>query len=107
MYTNKPSSRQRFFKLIASTCVVCAAAAVPGIALGQADEGSAKVSVTDYETFEIAVQDTDLAQVLQMLSLQSQKNIIAGSDINATVTANLFDVTFYEALEAILDALVG
>ncbi len=104
MYTNKPRSRRDFFKRIAATCAVCAAVAAPGSALGQAGEGSAKVNVTDYETVDLAVQDTDLAQVLQMLSIQSKKNIIAGNDINATVTANLFDVKFYEALDAILRA---
>ncbi|MCH8822466.1 MAG: hypothetical protein IH984_03055 [Planctomycetes bacterium] len=103
MYTNKPSSRQGFFKRIASVCAVCVVAAAPASALAQASK-DAKVNVTDYETVDLSVQDTDLVQVLQMLSIQSEKNIIAGNDINATVTANLFDVTFYEALDAILRA---
>src|SRR5262245_27592609 len=63
----------------------------------------ADVNVTDYGTVDLAVQDTDLAQVLQMLSIQSKKNIITSKSVSATVTANLYDVTFYEALKAILE----
>src|SRR5262245_53592532 len=63
----------------------------------------ADVKVTDYGTVDLAVQDTDLAQVLQMLSIQSKKNIITSKAVSATVTANLYDVTFYEALKAILE----
>ncbi len=37
-----------------------------------------------------------------MLSLQSQKNIVATKDVRGTVTANLYDVTIKEALDAIL-----
>src|SRR5262245_62133192 len=70
--------------------------------LKEAKEG-ADVKVTDYGTVDLAVQDTDLAQVLQMLSIQSKKNIITSKAVSATVTANLYDVTFYEALKAILE----
>ena len=60
------------------------------------------VEVTSYGTVDMAVQDADLVQVLEMLSIQGQRNIIAGRDVSATVTANLYDVTFEEALDAIL-----
>ncbi|MFZ8926421.1 MAG: hypothetical protein ACO3CU_06655, partial [Candidatus Nanopelagicales bacterium] len=60
------------------------------------------VVVDDFGTVDISVQDTDLAQVLQMLSLQSRKNIITSKRVSARVTANLYDVTFKEALDAIL-----
>jgi type IV pilus assembly protein PilQ len=53
---------------------------------------------------DLAVKDEDLAAVLEMLSLQSQKNIIASKDVSAKVTANFFGVTFYQALDAILHA---
>ena len=39
-----------------------------------------------------------------MLAIQSRKNIIAGRDVAATVSANLYDVTFHEALDSILRA---
>lgn len=60
------------------------------------------VAVSDYMTVDIFVQDEDLATVLQMLSMQSQRNIVASRDVVATVSANLYGVTFYEALDAIL-----
>ena len=60
------------------------------------------VEVDDFDTFNIQVQDTELAQVLQMLALQSERNVIASRNVSAVISANLFDVTFYEALDAIL-----
>jgi type IV pilus assembly protein PilQ len=99
----KPHStfvRRRFLERCGSVCALCALLAVP--AFGQNGDDGAEVSVTDYGTVDLAVQDTDLAQVLQMLAIQSKKNIIASKSVSATVTANLFDVTFEEALDAIL-----
>ncbi len=63
---------------------------------------SGEVTVDDNLTVELHVRDEDLANVLQLLSLQSQKSIIAGPNVNASVTANLYGVTFYEALDAVL-----
>lgn len=51
---------------------------------------------------ELHVNDEDLAAVLQMLSIQSQRNIVMSQGISARVTANLYGVTFYEAMDAIL-----
>jgi type IV pilus assembly protein PilQ len=65
---------------------------------------SSEVSVSDAGTVEIHVNDANLVEVLRMLSLQSQKNIIASKDVHGTVTANLYDVTVREALDAILHA---
>ncbi len=53
-------------------------------------------------TVELHVQDEELTNVLQMLSLQSERNIVASNDVSARVTANLYGVTFHEALDAIL-----
>lgn len=66
--------------------------------------GDGEVSVSSYLTVDLHVQDTDLADVLKMLSIQSHKNIIMSRNVAATVTADLYDVTFYEALDAILNA---
>lgn len=62
------------------------------------------VNVSDAGTVEIHVNDANLVEVLRMLSLQSQRNIIASKDVRGTVTANLYDVTVREALDAILKA---
>lgn len=53
-------------------------------------------------TVEIHVNDANLVEVLRMLSLQSQRNIIASKEVKGTVTANLYGVTVREALDAIL-----
>ena len=55
-------------------------------------------------TVEIHVNDANLVEVLRMLSMQSQKNIIASKEVKGTVTANLYSVTVREALDAILAA---
>jgi len=60
------------------------------------------VTVTDYDTVSLNVQNTDLAQVLQLLSIQSRRNIVPSKQVTGSVTANLYDVTFHEALDAIL-----
>src|SRR5439155_18502467 len=62
------------------------------------------VSVNDAGTVEIHVNDANLVEVLRMLSLQSQKNIVASNQVNGHVTANLYGVTVREALDAILHA---
>lgn len=107
MSTIKLTSGTTFFTPSLSVCALCtalAAVALPAsLVNGQShNNGDNDVSVTDYGTVDLAVQDTDLAQVLQMLSIQSKKNIITSKSVSATVTANLFDVTFHEALDSIL-----
>lgn len=56
------------------------------------------------ETFTVQFQDTDIAQALQMLSIQGQRNIVTGKNVGGSVSANLFDVTVLEALDVILKA---
>ncbi|QYK48901.1 MAG: hypothetical protein KF838_03400 [Phycisphaeraceae bacterium] len=63
-----------------------------------------KVEVDENLIVEMHVKDEDLSTVLQMLSMQSQRNIIASQSVSATVTANLYGVTFFEALDSILHA---
>ena len=63
------------------------------------------VSVSkDSGTVEIHVNDANLIEVLRMLSMQSNTNILPSKDVRGTVTANLYDVTIKEALDAILAA---
>ena len=66
------------------------------------DDPAGGVEVSEYMTVDIFVQDESLSNVLQALAVETQKNIVASPDVRATVTANLFGVTFYEALDAIL-----
>src|SRR5205814_5235975 len=65
---------------------------------------STDVNVNDTGAVEIHVNDANLVEVLRMLSLQSQRNIIASKEVGGKVTANLYGVTVREALDAILSA---
>lgn len=87
------------------------AAPVPVTATPAAETGSqgtsvsnTQVQVSDAGLVEIHVNDANLVEVLRMLSIQSQKNIIASKEVTGTVTANLYDVTVNEALDEILKA---
>ena len=63
-------------------------------------EGS--VAVNEYDLVDLHVNNEDLGAVLQLLSIQSQRNIVSSNSVQASVTADLYGVTFYEALDAIL-----
>jgi type IV pilus assembly protein PilQ len=60
------------------------------------------IHVSPQGRVEMHVRELDLDGVLQMLSMQSQRNIIASKDVTGKVTANLYNVTFEEALTAVL-----
>jgi type IV pilus assembly protein PilQ len=66
-------------------------------------EGDSDVEATDFGTFNLNARDIDLTQILEMLSEVSQRNILAGPDVTSTVSVNLYDVTFDEALHAVLE----
>ena len=60
------------------------------------------VQIDEFGTVGLVVNETEVTQVLEMLAIQSQKNIIASNNVTGTVSANLYDVSFHEALNAIL-----
>ncbi len=73
--------------------------------IGQGDDLSdftGAVDVSEYDLVDLHVNNEDLGNILQLLSIQSQRNIISSNNVSATVTADLYGVTFYEALDAIL-----
>lgn len=53
---------------------------------------------------DLHVKDLDVSTVLQLLSIQSKRNIIATKEVAGSVTADLYGVDFYDALDAILHA---
>ncbi len=69
---------------------------------GAAVNADSKVKVSDQMTVDLHVKDEDLANVLELLSIQTQKNIIASKNVGGKVTATLYGVTFYQALDSIL-----
>lgn len=78
--------------------------ATPAANTDAGEDLEGQVAVSAYSTVDIHVQNTDLAKVLQMLSIQSQRNIIVSKNVSGTVSADLYDVTFFEALDAILNS---
>ncbi|HUU60287.1 MAG TPA: hypothetical protein VMZ50_12140, partial [Phycisphaerae bacterium] len=53
-------------------------------------------------TFDVNFLGTDVRLALRLLGTQGRKNIIATKEVTGTVTADLYEVTFQEALEAVL-----
>jgi type II secretory pathway component HofQ len=51
----------------------------------------------------INVDDIEIAQLLRMLSVKRRVSIAAGPGVTGTISINLYDVTFEEALRSILD----
>jgi len=60
------------------------------------------VDVSEYDLVDLHVNNEDLGNILQLLSIQSSRNIISSNNVQASVTADLYGVTFYEALDSIL-----
>lgn len=61
-----------------------------------------QVEVGAFGQIDLHVKDLNLTKVLQLLSIQSQRNIIASRNVAGTISADLYGVDFYEALDAIL-----
>ncbi len=65
-------------------------------------KSKAEIQISDAQVVDLHVNDEELSNVLEMLSIQSQRNIVASKNVSARITANLYGVTFTEALDAIL-----
>lgn len=89
---------------VATSPALPAADAVPVEQQPADNSVSADVQVSPQGRVEMHVRQLELGSVLQMLSLQSKRNIVASTAVTGTVTANLYGVTFEEALTAILDS---
>ena len=83
-----------------------AQAGADGDAVGLFEEDAAGddkgVAMNSLGEINITVKDLEIAKVLQLLSIQSQRNIIASRNVSGTVSADLYDVSFHDALNAIL-----
>ena len=58
------------------------------------------VVIDEFGTVDLVVNETEVTQVLEMLAIQGRRNIIASNSVAGVVSANLYDVTFNEALES-------
>ena len=69
----------------------------------QAPNGLGEGIVCTDGRLTINVDDIDIAQLLRMLSVKRRVSIAAGPGVSGSVSINLYDVTFEEALRSILD----
>lgn len=61
------------------------------------------VRMTRPGTFDISfAQDTDIQKALRLMATYGRKNIVTTKEVTGTITADLYGVTFKEALEAVL-----
>ncbi len=67
-----------------------------------AQPSTGHVNVDEYEQIELHFRDEDIATALQLLAMQSERSIVTTQNVSGTVTANLYGVSFEEALDAIL-----
>lgn len=61
-----------------------------------------RVQVSDERAVDVAVRDEDIRNVLQLLAVSTKRNIIASRGVQGKVSADLFGVTFSEAMDALL-----
>lgn len=102
---NRADDRRPGFR-VGLSFVSSLALLVSPLVLGQPDgglENRGDIAVDENLITELSLEDEELNTVLQLLGIQAQKNIITGQDVTGRVTANLYGVTFYEALEAVLN----
>ncbi|GJM26590.1 MAG: hypothetical protein DHS20C16_30050 [Phycisphaerae bacterium] len=74
----------------------------PNPAAQPIDVSAAEVSVSESGTVTLNIVDLPLNTVLRVLSLETNRNIIATPSVQGTVNASLHNVTFEDALDAIL-----
>ncbi len=67
-----------------------------------ADSSDPTVAVGSFGQIDLHVNNLDVTKVLQLLSIQSERNIVASRNVAGTVSADLYSVDFYEAMDAIL-----
>ncbi len=67
-----------------------------------ANPNASGVNVGEYEEIELHFRDEDISTALQLLAMQSQRSIVTTNNVSGTVTANLYGVGFFEALDSIL-----
>ncbi|MEM8835987.1 MAG: hypothetical protein AAGD00_09225 [Planctomycetota bacterium] len=76
-----------------------------GAAPAEEDDNSySVVRVSEFLTVDMFVNNAELRDVLQQLAIQTRRNIVPSGDVGGNVTANVFGVSFYDALEALLNA---
>ena len=77
---------------------------VPVVPVGPAgDAPPPAIAVSEHGTVSISAQNIEIPALLELLAMHSKRNIVASDAVKGTVSVNLFDVPFDQALDAILD----
>lgn len=82
---------------------VCACALHPGVSAEEGqEEGRTPKFITAEDRITLNLENEDITAVLRLLSEAKQVNIVASPEVSGSVTINLYDAPFDEALTAIL-----
>ncbi len=75
---------------------------VPQASAAPAPINQAQVEVSDHGTVTLNASNVEIAGLLELLALRTRRNIVASDKVVGTVSVNLFDVPFQQALDAVL-----
>ncbi|MHC4140333.1 MAG: type II secretion system protein GspD [Planctomycetota bacterium] len=64
--------------------------------------GTSEVRVSELMTVDIIAQNDTITNVLQKLAIQARYNIVPSRNVSAIVSATIYDVPFYDALQGLL-----
>jgi type IV pilus assembly protein PilQ len=81
--------------------VAAATATTPRLRLSD-DPDPEHVARSETGLLDVHVRDVEIVTLLEMLSYESQANIVASKSVSGQVSANLYAVTLEQALDAIL-----
>lgn len=68
------------------------------------DAAAQNVGMDATGKIDLHVKDLEVTKVLQLLSIQSSRNIVSTKNVVGNISADLYGVDFYEALDAVLHA---
>ena len=74
----------------------------PPLSQAATPPGNQTLTVNEAGLFDVHVRGVPLPDVMRLLSLRAQRNITVSDSVSTAVTADLYQVTFEEALEALL-----
>ena len=86
-------------RIVRAAFVAVLVATLAPLAAGQQQP---EITLSDSDTISIRSENVDLTSILRLFSELGDVNIIAGQDVTGTVSVNLTEVPFKEALTAIL-----
>ncbi len=67
-----------------------------------ANDYEQSIALTDTGLLDLHVRDLDIDTMLEMLSYEARVNIVTSTSVSGTISANLYNVTLEQALEATL-----